>query len=153
MHATPHRTGPGGRPVPHKRTDQDLASTIGKRSIRLPQISNLNFPYGPSDVRWHLYLCGFGRGEDGWEVPTLWVRNKINLLPVGQTPTNLSACVPQKNQPGSDGPDRRRDLFSGPMMKRNQILSKSELNVNGKMRLRELSRASLSIDRMAATRI
>ena len=35
-----------------------------------PQISNLNSPYEPPDVRWHLYLCGFGRGEDGLEVHT-----------------------------------------------------------------------------------
>jgi hypothetical protein len=44
------------------------------------QISNLNFPYEPSDVRRHLYLCGFGRGEDGLEVHTQWMRNKISLF-------------------------------------------------------------------------
>jgi hypothetical protein len=33
-------------------------------------------------------------------------------LPVRQTPINLSACVLRKNQPGADGHDRRRDLFS-----------------------------------------
>jgi hypothetical protein len=44
------------------------------------QISNLNSPYEPPDVRWHLCLCGFGRGEDGLEVHTQWVRNKISLF-------------------------------------------------------------------------
>jgi hypothetical protein len=42
----------------------------------LARISNLNSPYEPSGVRWHLYLCGFGRGEDALEVHTQWVRNK-----------------------------------------------------------------------------
>ena len=32
------------------------------------------------DVRRHLHICGFGRGEDGLEVHTLWVRNKISLF-------------------------------------------------------------------------
>jgi hypothetical protein len=48
-------------------------------------------------------------------------------LPVRQTPTNLSACVLRKNQPGADRPDRRLDLFSNPKLKRNQILAKSKL--------------------------
>jgi hypothetical protein len=153
MHATPHGTGPGGRPVPDKRTDQDLASTIGKLSILSPQISNLNYPYELSEVRRHLYLRALGRGQDGWEVPTQWVRNKISLLPVRQTPTNLSDCVPRKNQPGADGQDRHRDLFSNPMLKRNQILTMSKLHVSGNMRLRDLSRATRSIDRVPETRI
>ena len=49
-------------------------------------------------------------------------------LHVIQTPTHLSACVLRKNQPGADGHDRRRDLFSNPMLKRNHILAKSKLN-------------------------
>ena len=48
-------------------------------------------------------------------------------LPVRQTPTHLSACVLRKHQPGADGHDRRRDLFSHPVLKRNQILAKSKL--------------------------
>jgi hypothetical protein len=56
-------------------------------------------------------------------------------LPVRQIPTNLSARVLRKNQPATDVHDRHRDLFSQPRLKRNQILSKSKLNVNGNMRL------------------
>ncbi|MCR4310431.1 MAG: hypothetical protein NUW14_10530, partial [Deltaproteobacteria bacterium] len=37
----------------------------------------------------------------------------------------------RKNQPGADGHDRRRDLFSNPMLKRNQILAKSKPNWSG----------------------
>jgi hypothetical protein len=33
-------------------------------------------------------------------------------LLVRQTPTNLSACVLRKNQPGADRHDRRGNLFS-----------------------------------------
>ena len=44
------------------------------------QISNLNSPYEPSDVRRHLDLCGFGRGEDRVEVYTQWVRNRISIF-------------------------------------------------------------------------
>src|SRR6266852_3981805 len=44
------------------------------------QISNSNSPYEPSDVRRHLDLCGFGRGEDHLEVHTQWMRNKISLF-------------------------------------------------------------------------
>jgi hypothetical protein len=153
MHATPHGTGPGGRAVPHERTDQDLASSIGRQSILLPQISDLNFPYELSEARRRLHLCGFGRGERGLRMHTQELRSKINLLPVRQTLTHLSDCVPRKNQPGADGQDRRRDLFSNPMLKRNQILTKNKLNVNGNMRLRDLSRATRSIDRVPETRI
>lgn len=46
--------------------------------LQWTQISNLTFPYEPSDVRRHLYLCGFELGEDALEVHTLWVRSKIN---------------------------------------------------------------------------
>jgi CheY-like chemotaxis protein len=48
-------------------------------------------------------------------------------LPVGQTPTNLSARVLQTNQPDADVHDRHRDLFSHLMLRRAQILTKNKL--------------------------
>ena len=56
------------------------ALTFGQFRHLFAQISNLNFPYEPSDVWRHLYLCGFGRGKDGSEAHTQWVRNKISLF-------------------------------------------------------------------------
>jgi hypothetical protein len=61
------------------KTCDELASYSCVLHI-LAQISNLNSPCEPPEVRRHLYLCGFGRGEDGLEVHTQWVRNKISIF-------------------------------------------------------------------------
>ena len=41
-------------------------------------ISFLNPAWEPSDVRHHLYSCGYERDEDALEVETQWVRNKTS---------------------------------------------------------------------------
>ena len=41
-------------------------------------ISYLNPAWEPSDVRHHLYSCGYERDEDALEVETQWVRNKTS---------------------------------------------------------------------------
>ena len=44
----------------------------------LIHISFLNPAWEPSDVRHHLYSCGYERDEDALEVETQWVRNKTS---------------------------------------------------------------------------
>ena len=44
----------------------------------LVHISFLNPAWEPSDVRHHLYSCGYERDEDALEVETQWVRNKTS---------------------------------------------------------------------------
>ena len=41
-------------------------------------ISFLNLAWKPSDVRRHLYSCGYERDEDALEVETQWVKHKTN---------------------------------------------------------------------------
>ena len=51
------------------------------------------------------------------------------LSQVRETPTNLSAGILQNNQPGADGHDRRRDLFSNTLLK--NILGRWPMNATG----------------------
>jgi hypothetical protein len=55
-------------------------------------------------------------------------------LPVRQIPTNLSARVLRRNQPGADVHGRHADLFSNPKLRRNQIRTKNKRSVNGNLR-------------------
>ncbi len=61
------------------REDAITEGRIRTRTLN-PRFPILNSPYEPLDVCRHLYLCGFGRGEDGLEVRTPWMRNKISLF-------------------------------------------------------------------------
>ena len=54
-----------------------LATTVPVNYI-LIHISFLNPAWEPSDVRHHLYSCGYERDEDALEVETQWVRNKTS---------------------------------------------------------------------------
>ena len=56
---------------------QGYADADGHRAIRI-HISFLNPAWEPSDVRHHLYSCGYERDEDALEVETQWVRNKTS---------------------------------------------------------------------------
>ena len=56
----------------------ELTAAYRKGIPGLLHISFLNPAWEPSDVRHHLYSCGYERDEDALEVETQWVRNKTS---------------------------------------------------------------------------
>ena len=60
--------------------DAFVNDAYGKSPVTLDvvHISFLNPAWEPSDVRHHLYSCGYERDEDALEVETQWVRNKTS---------------------------------------------------------------------------
>ena len=59
------------RPAPPARPARTPCSKMnkGQKFLILVCKKRCGFPYEPSGVRRHQYLCGFGRGEDGLEGP------------------------------------------------------------------------------------
>ena len=60
---------------PRRQRPPVLICPLTNHSIH---ISFLNPAWEPSDVRHHLYSCGYERDEDALEVETQWVRNKTS---------------------------------------------------------------------------
>ena len=58
--------------------NQKRPNTHKRYRAVLVHISFLNPAWEPSDVRHHLYSCGYERDEDALEVETQWVRNKTS---------------------------------------------------------------------------